>query len=104
MTLDSGNLIELAIATVGGLAAVGLTVLKFALSGQERQHHATRRLIEDRFQWAETQRQEARQYWEQHFAELKDDDDNLARRISQIETRVTAIEVHLNRQDQGSRA
>ena len=95
MNLDSGNLIELAIATVGGLAAVGLTVLKFALHGLERQHAATRHLIEERFQWAETQRQEARGHWEQLFQELKADDDELSKRVGQIETRVTAIEVHL---------
>lgn len=95
MTLDNSNLIELVIAGVGGLAAIGLTVLKLAMSGLDRQHAATRKLIEERFQWAETQRQEARQLWEQHFAELKDDDDDLSKRVGQIETRVTAIEVHL---------
>ena len=97
MTLDDGNLVELVIAVIGGLAAVGLTVLKFALSGLERQHAATRKLIEERFQWAETQRQEARGHWEQLFQELKADDDELSRRVGQIETRVTAIEIHLTR-------
>ena len=97
MTLDDGKLVELVIAGIGGLAAVGLTVLKFALSGLERQHTATRKLIEERFQWAETQRQEARSHWEQLFQELKDDDDDLSKRVGQIETRVTAIEVHLIR-------
>ena len=98
MNLDSGNLIELAIATVGGLAAVGLTVLKFALHGLEHQHAATRHLIEERFQWAEAQRQEGRQYWEQRFDELKTDDDDLAKRMSQIELRVTTIEAHVAHQ------
>ena len=96
MTLDDGKLVELIIAGVGGLATVGLTVLKFALSGLERQHTATRKLIEERFQWAETQRQEARSHWEQLFQELKEDDDDLAERVDHIETRVTAIEIHLS--------
>lgn len=95
MTLDSGHLVELVIAGVGGLAAVGLTVLKLAMHGLERQHAATRTLIEERFQWAETQRQEARQLWERHFDELREDDSELSKRVGQIETRVTAIEVHL---------
>ena len=98
MTLDSGHLVKLVIAGVGGLAAVGLTVLKFALNGLERQHAATRKLIEERFQWAETQRQEARQLWERHFAELREDDEDLSKRVGQIEHRVTAIEVHLTHQ------
>ena len=96
MTLDDGNLVELVIAGVGGLAAIGLTVLKFALSGLERQHTATRKLIEERFQWAETQRQEARGHWEKLFQELKDDDDDLAERVNHIETRVIAIEINLS--------
>ena len=95
MNLDDGHLVELVIAGVGGLAAIGLTVLKLAMSGLERQHTATRHLIEERFQWAETQRQEGRQYWQQRFDELKQDDDDLSSRIGQIERRVTAIEVHL---------
>lgn len=95
MTLDSGHLVELVIAGVGGLAAVGLTVLKMAMNGLERQHASTRTLIEERFQWAETQRQEARQLWERHFAELREDDEDLSKRVGQIEARVTAIEVHL---------
>ena len=95
MTLDDGKLVELVIAGIGGLAAVGLTVLKFALSGLERQHTATRKLIEERFQWAETQRQEARGHWEQLFHDLKEDDDELSKRVGQIETRVTTIEIHM---------
>lgn len=96
MTLDDGHFIELAIATVGGLAAVGLVVLKFALRGLETQQAATRELIEERFAWAERQRQEAREHWETHFAELRKDDDRLSARIIQIEHRVSQIERHLH--------
>lgn len=103
MNLDSGNLIEIVIAGVGGLAAAGLTVLKFAMGGLQRQHAATRQLILERFVWAEAQRQEARELWERHFAELKQDDDDLFKRVSQIEMRVTAIEVHLAHQRQKTR-
>lgn len=103
MNLDSGNLIELAIATVGGLAAVGLTVLKFALHGLERQHAATRHLIEERFQWAEAQRQDAKQHWDGLFTELKKDDDDLAHRVGQVELRVMAIEISIARIDTNRR-
>ena len=95
--VDSFNLIELVIATVTGLAAVGMVVLKFAMRGLEQQHNATRQLIEDRFQWAEDQRQEARQHWETHFSDLRHNDDKLSGRITQIETRVAAIEIHLGK-------
>jgi uncharacterized membrane-anchored protein YhcB (DUF1043 family) len=95
MNLDSGSLVEIIIATVAGLAAVGLTVLRFAMGGLERQHNATRQLIEEKFTWAELQRKEARAHWEDLFAELKKDDDDLARRVGQIESRVIAIELSL---------
>ena len=96
MLLDSGNLIELAIAGIGGLAAIGLTVLRFAMNGLESQHTLTRQLIEEKFSWAESQRQEARETWERHFMELKQDDATLEQRLQQIETRVTTIEVKVN--------
>ena len=96
MLLDSGNLIELAIAGMGGLAAIGLTVLRFAMNGLERQHTLTRQLIEEKFSWAESQRQEAREMWEHHFSELKQDDAAMEQRLHQIETRVTTIEVKIN--------
>ena len=98
MNLDDGHFIELAIATVGGLAAVGMVVLKFAMRGLEQQHDATRQLIEERFQWAEAQRQEARAHWEDHFTDLPKNDDRLSQRITQIEARVTHIERILDRQ------
>ena len=97
MTLDDGHFIELAIATVGGLAAVGMVVLKFAMRGLEQQHTATRQLIEERFQWAEQQRQDARQHWEEHFTDLRKNDERLSQRITQMETRVAAIEIHMNK-------
>lgn len=99
MTMDDGHFIELALATVGGLAAVGMVVLKFAMRGLEQQHNATRELIEERFQWAETQRQDARQHWEEHFTDLRNHDDRLSQRITQIETRVSQIEIHLRKID-----
>lgn len=96
LEMEGSSLIELAIATVGGLAAVGMIILKFALRGFEAQQAATRELIEERFQWAEQQRQEARSHWEEHFAALRKDDDRLSARISQIEHRVSQIERHLH--------
>lgn len=92
MNLEDNALVEIAIATVGGLAAVGMVVLRFALRGFEQQQDVTRQLIEERFQWAETQRQDAREHWEAHFNQMKRDDDRLSKRITQIEARVTHIE------------
>jgi len=107
MNLDTGNLIELTIATIGGLGVIGLTVLKFAIRGMEQQHEITRKMIDERFQWAEAQRQESREHWDNHFDQLKVDDDRMSQRIGQIEVRVTAIELHLssqaNRLDQANR-
>jgi uncharacterized membrane-anchored protein YhcB (DUF1043 family) len=95
MTLGLDTLAELAIATVGGLAAIGFTVLKLAMHGMEKQHEATQRLIEQQFQWAEARREEATLHWEKHFDELKKADQDVSRRIGHLETRVVTLELHL---------
>lgn len=90
------TLIELAMTTVGGLATVGFTVLKLAMNGMEKQHEATKQLIEEKFQWAESNRQDAKQHWEKHFEELKKSDEDVSRRIGHLETRVITLELHLS--------
>jgi uncharacterized membrane-anchored protein YhcB (DUF1043 family) len=95
MTPGLDTLAELAIATVGGLAAVGFTVLKLAMRSMEKQHEVTQHLIEQKFQWAEACREEAKTHWEKHFDELKKADQDVSRRISHLETRVITIELHL---------
>ncbi|MCB1918633.1 MAG: hypothetical protein KDJ28_01480 [Candidatus Competibacteraceae bacterium] len=95
MTLGLDTLAELAIATLGGLATVGLTVLKLAMRGMEKQHEATQKLIEEQFKWAEQRRIEASEHWEKHFDELKKCDEDVSRRIGNLETRVMTVELHL---------
>ena len=98
MTLGLDTLAELAIATVGGLAAVGFTVLKLAMQGMEKQHEATQKLIEQQFQWAETRREEATAHWEKHFNDLSKADQDVSQRIGHLETRVITLEIHLSQQ------
>jgi hypothetical protein len=70
MILELDTMAEIAIATMDSLALIGFTVLKLAMRGMEKQHDATQKLIEERFQWAETRREEET-HWEKHFDELK---------------------------------
>ena len=101
MNIEDNAMVELAVSIAGGLAAAGWIIIRLATRGLEQQHDATRKLIEERFQWAEAQRQDARAHWEDHFDELRRDDDQLSERIGKIETRVAAIEIHLYKNSGG---
>lgn len=92
--IQMDTLTELMIASVGGIAAVGLTILKLAMRSLEKQHEITQQLIEQKFQWAESRREEASSHWEQHFGELKASERQISVRLRSLEDRVITIELH----------
>lgn len=91
--IQMDTLAELMIAGVGSMAAVGLTILKLAMRSLEKQHEITQHLIEQKFQWAETRREEATTHWEKHFDEIKAGEEQISKRIRGLEDRVIAIEL-----------
>lgn len=92
MIVESATLIELVTAGIGGAAAIGITILKMALRGIEQQTHATRELIEEKFKWAEAQRQEAGGRWEKHFERVETNQQHLEQRLDDVENRISHLE------------
>lgn len=95
MNLESPIIVEITLSVISGLAIVGFTVLRLAMRSMEIQNEVTQQLIEHKFQWAESRREESRQYWEKHFDELKKANQDVSQRIHTLETRVMTIELHL---------
>ena len=98
MNIGPDTIAEIAIAVICGLAVVGFTILQIALRGIEKQSENTNKLINEKFQWAETQRQESRQHWDNQFSELKQSDASMSQRIHSLESRVTNVELHVFKQ------
>lgn len=99
MHIGADLLFEMAVATIGGLAAVGLTVLKLAMHGMEKQHEATQKMILERFQWAEEQRQASSHHWNQHFDEVKQGERDIDQRVRCVENRINTLEVWIHQHD-----
>lgn len=99
MHIGADLLFEMAVATISGLAAVGLTVLKLAMNGIEKQNEATQKMILERFQWAEEQRQASAHHWNQHFDEVKQGERDIAQRVRCVENRINTLEVQIQQHD-----
>lgn len=93
MNIEIDTVAEIIIGSISGLAIVGLTVLKFAMNGFQKQHEATQKLIEEKFNWAESRRAESSTHWEKHFSELKQSEQEASQQIRQLERRISHLEI-----------
>jgi hypothetical protein len=93
----SAESIKLAVTIIGGLVAGGWAILRMTTNALEKQQEANRKLITEKFIWAESLRQESRASWETHFRKVEDRLDRAFNLMDSMDRRVTTIEICLRR-------
>jgi len=89
--------IKLAVTIIAGLITGGWAILRLLTGALEKQQEANRKLITDKFIWAESLRQESRVSWETHFRKVEDRLDRAFNLMDSMDRRVTTIEICLRR-------
>jgi hypothetical protein len=93
----SAESIKLTLSVVTAIVAGGWAILRMTTSALERQQEANRKLITEKFIWAESLRQESRDRWETHFRKVEDRLDRAFNLMDSMDRRVTTIEICLRR-------
>ena len=93
----SAETIQLALTVISGVVMGGWAILKMTSNALEKQQDANRKLITEKFIWAESLRQESRDRWEQHFRKVEDRLDRAFNLMDSMDRRVTTIEICLRR-------
>ena len=93
----SAESIKLAVTIIAGLITGGWAILRLLTGALEKQQEANRKLITDKFIWAESLRQESRVSWETHFRKVEDRLDRAFNLMDSMDRRVTTIEICLRR-------
>ncbi len=89
--------IQLALTIVTGVVAGGWAILRMTANALEKQQETSRKLIVEKFQWAERLRAESSARWENHFRRLEERQDRVFSMVDSLDRRVTTIEICLRR-------
>ncbi|MCB1776536.1 MAG: hypothetical protein KDI50_03780 [Candidatus Competibacteraceae bacterium] len=84
------DILEVFIPAITALVAGGWAVLRLISTHLERRHDDLAKMIEERFDFSELQRQMATKHWEQLFASIRQTAEKHSQRIASIENRINA--------------
>lgn len=93
----SAEMIKIALTVAGGVGMGAWAMVKWISASIHRQLEANQKLICDKFNRAESLRQEGAERWERHFRRTEERQDQVFTVMDSLDRRVTTIEICLRR-------